>query len=145
MTLSPSGSISGNPAQAGLWSIPVTVTDANSLTANGTLSLTVGLATGYAGSGNCYMPYPTTPMYYLGYGTAGPWSVTAPGALFGQMTFLGAGTVTVAGMVSTNGANVTWSAIKEAKTTSSSPLPRPLPSRSTTSPTSWLRSIRQPL
>jgi hypothetical protein len=108
MTLSPSGSISGNPAQAGLWSIPVTVTDANSLTANGTLSLTVGLATGYAGNANCYMPYPTTPIYYLGYSTAGSWTVIAPGALFGEMTFLGAGNVTVAGMVSTNGANVTW-------------------------------------
>jgi hypothetical protein len=108
MTLSPSGSISGTPAQAGLWSIPITVTDTNSLTANATLSLTVGLATGYSGSGNCYMPYPTTPMYYLGYNTGGSWTVIAPGALVGQMTFLGAGQVTVAGMVSTNGSSVTW-------------------------------------
>jgi len=108
MALSPSGNISGTPAQAGIWSIPITVTDANSLTANTSLSLTVGLATGYAGSGNCYMPYPTTPMYYyLSNGTAGPWSVTA-GALGGEMTFLGAGTVTVAGMVNTNGTTVTW-------------------------------------
>ncbi|MGA3087639.1 MAG: putative Ig domain-containing protein [Terriglobales bacterium] len=108
MTLSPSGTISGTPAQAGMWSIPITVTDANSLTANGTLALTVGLATGYAGSGNCYMPYPTTPMYYFSNGTAGPWSVTAPGVLSGQMTFLPAVTVTVAGYVSTNGTTVTW-------------------------------------
>jgi len=110
MTLgSSSGTISGTPGQAGQWSIPITVTDANSLTANTSLSLTIGLATGYAGSGNCYMPYPTTPMYYLSSGTAGPWSVTLPGALAGQMTFLGAGTVTVAGMVTTNGTTVTWS------------------------------------
>jgi hypothetical protein len=108
MTLSPSGSISGTPAQAGLWSIPITVTDANSLTANGTLSLTVGLATGYAGNANCYMPYPTTPMYYLTGGTTGPWNVIPPAALIGQMTFLPATTVTVSGMVSTNGTAVTW-------------------------------------
>ena len=108
MALSPSGSISGTPAQAGMWSIPITVTDVNSLTANGTLSLTVGLATGYAGNANCYMPYPTTPMYYLSNGTTGPWNVIPPGALSGQMTFLPAVTVTVAGMVSTNGTTVTW-------------------------------------
>ncbi|MGA9393167.1 MAG: putative Ig domain-containing protein, partial [Candidatus Sulfotelmatobacter sp.] len=108
MALSPSGSISGTPAQAGLWSIPLTVTDANSLTANTTLSLTVGLATGYAGNANCYMPYPTTPLYYLSNGTVGPWSVTAPGVLSGQMTFLPAVTVTVAGYVNTNGTAVTW-------------------------------------
>ncbi|MFZ0307971.1 MAG: putative Ig domain-containing protein [Candidatus Sulfotelmatobacter sp.] len=108
MALSSSGSISGTPAQAGMWSIPITVTDANSLTANGALSLTVGLATGYAGNANCYMPYPTTPMYYLGNGIAGPWSVTAPGALSGQLTFLPAVTATVAGFVSTNGTTVTW-------------------------------------
>ncbi len=108
MTLSPSGSISGTPAQAGVWSIPITVTDANSLSANGTLSLTVGLATGYAGSGNCYMPYPTTPMYYSSNGTAGPFNVIPPGALSGQMTFLPAVTVTVAGYVNTNGTTVTW-------------------------------------
>jgi hypothetical protein len=108
MTLSPSGSISGTPAQAGMWSVPIMVTDTNSLTANTTLSLTVGLATGYAGNNNCYMPYPTTPMYYLSNGTTGPWSVTAPAALAGQMTFLPAVTVTVAGMVSTNGTTVTW-------------------------------------
>jgi hypothetical protein len=108
MILSPSGSISGTPAQAGLWSIPITVTDANSLTANGTLSLTVGLATGYAGNANCYMPYPTTPMYYLTSGTTGPWNVIPPAALIGQMTFLPATTVTVSGMVSTNGTAVTW-------------------------------------
>jgi hypothetical protein len=108
MTLSPAGNISGTPAQAGIWTVPITVTDANSLTANTALSLTVGLATGYAGSGNCYMPYPTTPMYYSSNGTAGPWSVTAPGALSGEMTFLPAVTVTVAGMVSTTGTTVTW-------------------------------------
>jgi hypothetical protein len=108
MILSPSGSISGTPAQAGMWSVAIMVTDTNSLTANTTLSLTVGLATGYAGNNNCYMPYPTTPMYYLSNGTTGPWSVTAPAALAGQMTFLPAVTVTVAGMVSTNGTTVTW-------------------------------------
>ena len=107
MTLSPSGTISGTPAQAGVWSIPITVTDSTSLTANATLSLTVGLATGYAGSGNCYMPYPTTPMYYSSNGTAGPWSVTN-GVLGGEMTFLSAVTATVAGYVSTNGTTVTW-------------------------------------
>jgi Putative Ig domain len=108
MTLgSSSGIISGTPGQAGQWSVPITVTDANSLTANTTLSLTVGLATGYAGSGNCYMPYPTTPMYYLSNGTAGPWSVTA-GALSGEMAFLPSVTVTVAGYVNTNGTSVTW-------------------------------------
>src|SRR6202046_3498929 len=108
MTLSPSGSISGTPAQAGMWSLPIVVTDTNSLTANTTLTLTVGLATGYAGNANCYMPYPTTPMYYLSNGTTGPWNVAAPAALAGQLTFLPAVTVTVAGMVSTNGTTVTW-------------------------------------
>ena len=108
MNLSPSGSISGTPAQAGIWSIPITVTDSNSLTASTTLSLTVGLATGYAASGNCYMPYPTTPMYYLSNGTAGPWSVTAPGALSGELAFLPTVTATVAGYVNTNGTSVTW-------------------------------------
>ena len=108
MALSPSGSISGAPAQAGVWSIPITVTDANLLTANATLSLTVGLATGYSGSGNCFMPYPTTPMYYSSNGTTGPWSVTASGALAGEMTFLPAVTATVAGYVNTNGTAVTW-------------------------------------
>ena len=108
MTLSSSGSVSGTPSQAGIWSIPVTVTDANSLTANGTLSLTVGLATGYAGNANCYMPYATTPMYFSSNGTTGPWSVIAPGALSGQLTFLPAVTATVAGYVNTNGISVTW-------------------------------------
>jgi hypothetical protein len=107
MTLSPSGNISGTPAQAGIWSVPITVTDTNSLTANTTLSLTVGLATGYSGSGNCYMPYPTTPMYYSSNGTTGPWSVTNA-VLGGQMAFLPAVTVTVAGYVNTNGTAVTW-------------------------------------
>jgi hypothetical protein len=108
MTLSPSGTISGTPAQAGIWSIPVTVTDAHSMTGNAALSLTIGLATGYAGANNCYMPYPTTPMYYLSNGTTGPWSVTAAPALTGQMMFLPAVTVTVAGFVNTNGTTVTW-------------------------------------
>jgi len=72
------------------------------------VSITVGLATGYAGSGNCYMPYPTTPMYYLTGGITGPWSVTAPGALSGLMTFLPPVTVTVAGYVNTNSTAVTW-------------------------------------
>jgi hypothetical protein len=108
MTLSPSGSVSGTPSQAGIWSIPVTVTDANSLTANGTLSLTVGLATAYAGNANCYMPYATTPLYYSSNGTTGPWNVIPPAALSGQFTFLPAVTATVAGYVNTNGTSVTW-------------------------------------
>jgi len=108
MALAPStGILSGTPAQAGVWSVPISVTDANSMTANTTLQLIVGLATAYAGS-TCYMPYPTTPMYYLSNGIAGPWSVTAPAAFSGQLTFLGAGTVTVAGLVNTNGTAVTW-------------------------------------
>jgi hypothetical protein len=108
MNLSASGTISGTPGQAGVWSIPITVTDANSLTANATLSLTVGLATGYASSSTCYMPYPTTPMYYLGSGAPGTWSVIAPGALSGQLTILPAATARVAGYVNTNGTAVTW-------------------------------------
>ncbi len=108
MTLSPSGSIAGTPAQAGLWSIPITVTDANSLSANGTLALTVGLATGYAGNANCYMPYPTTPLYYLTGGTTGPFNVIPPAVFSGQMTFLPAVTATVAGYVNTNGTAVSW-------------------------------------
>jgi hypothetical protein len=47
------------------------------------------------------MNYPGTP-------TTGPWSVTAPGALSGQMTFLPSTTVSYAGFVYTNGVTVTW-------------------------------------
>ncbi len=46
-------------------------------------------------------------MYYSSNGTAGPWSVTN-GVLGAEMAFLPATTVTVAGMVSTNGTAVTW-------------------------------------
>jgi hypothetical protein len=108
---SAAAALSGTPAQAGMWSVPVVVTDSTTptpLTQTVNVPLTIGLATGYAGGSNCYMPYPTTPMYYLGNGTAGPWSVTAPGAFSGQLTFLSPGTVTIAGMVSTNGTIVTW-------------------------------------
>jgi hypothetical protein len=104
-------SLSGTPAQAGMWQVPVLVTDSSTptaLTQTVNVPLTIGLATAYAGGSNCYMPYPSTPMYYLSNGTAGPWSVTAPGSLSGELTFLGAGTVTVAGYVSTNGTAVTW-------------------------------------
>ena len=89
MTLA-SGNLSGTPAQAGVWQVPVLVTDSSSpaLTQTVNVPLTIGLATGYAGEANCYMPYPTTPMYYFSNGTAGPWSVTPPGALVGQMAFL---------------------------------------------------------
>ena len=97
MILDPlTGTISGTPGQAGVWSVPLMVTDSasNSQTAN--LQLTIGLATGYAGTKNqspngvdtCYMPYPTTPMFYLDLGTSGSWSVPAPDPFASQMTFL---------------------------------------------------------
>jgi hypothetical protein len=108
MTMSPTGTISGMPSQAGVWSVLVTVTDNNLQTGTTTFPLTVGLATAYAGSANCYMPYPATPMNYPGTPTTGPWGVTTPGALSGQMTFLAPTTITFAGMVNTNGATVTW-------------------------------------
>ncbi|MGH9530380.1 MAG: putative Ig domain-containing protein [Terriglobales bacterium] len=102
MTLDPtSGTFSGAPAQAGLWSIPFTVTDSNSLTAGANLSLTVNLATAYAGSQNCYMPYPTTPMFYQG--ASGSWSVTAPGSLSGQMTFVPGGNALTGCLSGSNG------------------------------------------
>jgi len=108
ITLAPAtGILSGTPAQAGVWSVPITVTDANSKAASTNLSLTIGLATAYAGS-SCYMTYPTTPMYYSPNGTTGPWSVTAPKALNGLLTFLPQVTVTVAGYVNTNGTSVNW-------------------------------------
>jgi hypothetical protein len=70
-----SGTISGAPAQAGQWSVPLMVTDSSvpPTTQTVTLPLTIGLATGYAGGGNCYMPYPTTPLYYPG---ATAWTLT---------------------------------------------------------------------
>ncbi|MGH9511156.1 MAG: putative Ig domain-containing protein [Terriglobales bacterium] len=87
MALDPaSGTFSGTPAQAGLWSIPFTVTDSNSQTASVNLALTVNLATAYAGAQNCYMPYPTTPMYYQG--VSGSWSVITPASLNSGLTFV---------------------------------------------------------
>ncbi len=62
------GLLSGTPGQAGFWSVPLTVTDSGipATSQSLTLPLTVGLATAYAGASNCYMPYPTTPLYYAG-------------------------------------------------------------------------------
>ena len=105
-----SGTISGTPGQAGVWTVPVTVTDAHFLTGSANLSLTIGLPTGYdygtSTTIGCSMPYPTTPMYYQG--VSGTWSVAASGPLSGELTFLPPGTVTVAGFVDTNGSAVTW-------------------------------------
>jgi hypothetical protein len=50
--------------------------------------ITVGLATAYASSGTCSMPYPATPMFYPGDSTGNNWSVTASGALAGQFSIL---------------------------------------------------------
>ncbi|MGA9805455.1 MAG: Ig-like domain repeat protein [Terriglobales bacterium] len=73
MTIDASGStcgtpntICGTPAQAGQWSVPITVTDSASSTQTVTLPLTINLASGYAGASNCSMPYPATPLYYSG-------------------------------------------------------------------------------
>ncbi len=105
-----SGTISGTPGQAGVWTVPVTVTDANSLSGNANLSLTIGLATGYdygtSTTIGCSMPYPTTPMYYQGNAGLAGWSVSAP--LGGGMTFLSPETATFAGYVNTSGTAVTW-------------------------------------
>jgi hypothetical protein len=84
-----SGTIAGDPGQAGIWSVGIVVTDSQSTPSTGTvtLPLTIGLATGYAGGENCYMPYPATPLYYPG---ALSWHVDAS-ALQGaasQMTLL---------------------------------------------------------
>jgi len=105
-----SGTLSGTPGQAGVWSVPITVTDSNSLTGSANLSLTIGLATGYdygiSTTIGCSMPYPTTPMYYLGNAGLAGWSVSAP--LGGGMTFLSPETATFAGYVNTSGTAVTW-------------------------------------
>ena len=61
-----SGTLSGPPAQAGIWNVPVAVTDSTNSSQYVTLPLTIGLATGYAGAGNCWMPYPATPLHYPG-------------------------------------------------------------------------------
>ena len=111
MSLDPMhGIISGTPGQAGVWTVPITVTDANSLSGNANLSLTIGLATGYdygiSTTIGCSMPYPTTPMYYLGNAGLAGWSVSAP--LGGGMTFLSPETATFAGYVNTSGTAVTW-------------------------------------
>ncbi len=65
---SSTGILSGAPAQAGIWNVPIMVTDSATPAATQTvnLPLTIGLATGYAGGNNCTMPYPTTPLYYAG-------------------------------------------------------------------------------
>ena len=65
MSLSNSGVLSGAPAQAGLWTVPVTVTDSSNppLSQTASLPLSIGLATGYANTPNCDMPYPATPLY----------------------------------------------------------------------------------
>jgi hypothetical protein len=73
MTLDASGStcgtpntICGTPAQAGQWSVPITVTDSASSTQSVTLPLTINVASGYAGASTCSMPYPATPLYSSG-------------------------------------------------------------------------------
>ena len=83
------GVLSGAPAQAGLWSVPVMVSDSANppITQTATLPLTIGLATAYAGGSNCYMPYPTTPLYYPG---AVGWQLDASslGSAAGQVSLL---------------------------------------------------------
>ena len=91
MTLNPTtGVISGTPSQAGQWDTTLTATDTVYQSLTGTIGITVniGLATAYAGQGNCYMPYPATPMFYPGDSTYNNWSVTASGALAGQFSIL---------------------------------------------------------
>ncbi len=88
------GVLSGTPGQAGVWSVPVAVADSANppLAKTVNLPLTVGLATGYAGSQNCYMPYPTTPLYYPG---AAKWTVDTSGLPNpAQMYVLGANVLT---------------------------------------------------
>ncbi len=58
-----SGTLSGTPGQAGIWSLPVSVTDSTNAVATANVSLTVGLAIAYAGGISCSMPYPATPLY----------------------------------------------------------------------------------
>ncbi len=99
---SASGTLSGAPAQAGLWNVPITVTDsaAPASTQTVTLPLTVGLATGYAGGQNCYMPYPATPLYLAG---ALSWSVnTSALPLSGEMSIL-QGNVLIGCLTGVNG------------------------------------------
>ncbi|MBV9771926.1 MAG: putative Ig domain-containing protein, partial [Bryobacterales bacterium] len=93
MTLNPAtGVISGTPYQAGIWNVTVQATDTmnSSLTGQTSFPVTVGLATAYAASAgnNCYMPYPTTPMFYQAAQTSGTWSVTATGLPAGEMAFI---------------------------------------------------------
>lgn len=102
MTLDPSsGTISGTPAQAGMWNVPLTVTDSANppTTQTATLPLTIGLATAYAGGNNCYMPYPATPLYYPGAVSWTLGSSTLP--IAGQMTLLQGNVLT--GCLNANG------------------------------------------
>jgi hypothetical protein len=92
MTLNPTtGVISGTPFQAGQWQSGVIATDnVNPSLTTGfqRINITVGLATAYAGGGNCYMPYPATPLFNPGDSTSNNWSVGASGALAGQFSIL---------------------------------------------------------
>jgi len=91
MTLTTTGVISGTPFQAGLWQSGVIATDnmyPTLTTGFQRINITVGLATAYAGGGNCYMPYPATPMFNPGDSTYNNWSVAASGALAGQFSIL---------------------------------------------------------
>jgi Putative Ig domain len=67
-----SGTISGAPAQAGVWNVSIAVTDSANAYGTATIPLTIGLATAYAGGSNCYMPYPATPLYP----SAASWTIT---------------------------------------------------------------------
>jgi hypothetical protein len=96
MSFSSTGLLAGAPAQAGQWTIPVTVTDSATPpnTANGTLPLTVGLATAYASSyGTCNMPTPATPLYYPG---AASWTAdtSALGPYSGEIHILNGNVLT---------------------------------------------------
>jgi Bacterial Ig-like domain (group 2) len=106
MTLNPTtGVISGTPSQAGQWQSGLTATDnmyPSLTTGFQRINITVGLATAYAGGGNCYMPYPATPMFNPGDSTYNNWSVTASGALAGQFSILPA---SATGGSSSSGAN----------------------------------------
>lgn len=98
LTLNPTtGALTGAPAEAGFWPVPIVVTDSASpaQTATSTLPLTIGLATGYAAgptAPNCYMPYPTTPLYYPGAVTWSLDSSALPNP--GQMFLLGSNVLT---------------------------------------------------
>jgi len=81
------GTFCGTPAQAGLWNVPIVVTDSSPtpLMQAATVQLTIGLATGYAGGSNCYMPYPATPLYYAG---ATAWALTGVSPSSGSSTLI---------------------------------------------------------